>query len=418
MTKSSDRSVQVWDFETRKPLMAPIRLTLPGAHVRFSPDGRCVVTSGAGNLVRFWDSETGELQSATLRRSNWREPVAMSADGRLVLTFQREQARVWDMGIIEDKPLAISPMDFYREQSFSRNGRFQARIQGDNAVHTIDRRSGKPLAQPIIPGVAVRRAFFGKESDLLLTESADARLRVWDLPAGESLTPLLKTRYDLEPPLLSRQDLPLTGRPSAQLVLLAQLLSGNQIGETGGAHPVESGQLFAMWRQLKAACPETLTLSPDSAAAWHEQEASHCEAAWDWWPAIFHLSHLIADRPNDAALQERFSYAQLALAQANQRKGGYIARRHACPPRDPALGPELIDLTRYYNTSKKVRLSSAPTMPFGVPELAGTRFDVRGAVQLSSGQEKKNGGRYPERIDGIEVRPRVPAFAFPSRREF
>src|SRR5208283_4364767 len=61
------------------------------------------------------------------------------------------------------------------------------------------------------------------------------------------------------------------------------------------------------------------------------------------------------------------------------------------PARDPAAGLQLVDLSAFYSAGFNADWDSEPfggndlaSLPTGVQVLAGTRFDVRGLVQLCS----------------------------------
>jgi len=74
------------------------------------------------------------------------------------------------------------------------------------------------------------------------------------------------------------------------------------------------------------------------------------------------------------------------------------------PPRDAAAAPEQVDLSELYNGSlAKPWLNGKPTLsfaslPIGLHDLLGIRFDLRGLVQLSSPALGRLGEDFPERV--------------------
>ncbi len=403
LTQSWDKSVQVWDVESRKPLILPIAHAFKVYSARFNPDGRTITTVSGGNLIQLWDAETGELKAPTLRHSDWREPVVFSSDGRLVVALHGEEVRVWDLGVIEPRPLAIRPVGYFKADSVSPNARFKVIIGADSTVRTINLKSQELLPQLIGLVPPIRQAFFSANSEILITESGDTRVRAWNPAKGEPLTPMLKTEYLLNAAPISPGDLPLAGRldrPVAELVLLAQLLSGNRIEEAGGFRPLAASESFAGWTNLTAKDPEAFRSSAADVFAWHQQEAKACEQAWNWWSAIFHLNYLLASKPEDASLLDRRKYAQLALEQANQVPGGYLKQTQATPPRPPFARSEMVDLSRYYHRSVR---EMGLTLPNGLKTFLGTTFDVRGVVELSGLKATARSGSDPEQVAGINI---------------
>jgi WD40 repeat protein len=403
VTTCWDNSVHIWDFASRKPLIPPITHELQVFNSSFTPDGRRVATISGGNLLRTWDADTGKLVVPMLRHSDWRQAASFSSEGRLVAVFQREQVRVWDIGRIEPEPLRIRAVAFFKESSVSPNGRFKATILGDNTVQTVDLDSAEPLPQPTGLIGPVRQVFFGSDSEILITERGDTRARAWDLLTGAPLTPLLKTRYAQAARLISKRDLPRDDRPVLDLLDLARLLSGNRIDETGGFRPLEVSELVRLWTALRIKYPESFRGSSDDVFGWHEQEAQACEQAWDWWSAIFHLDRLIASRPQDASLHKRRRYAQIALDQANNTANGYLNKSGVIPPRNPSANPKMIDLSSYYNSSKRSGPGSLASLPSGLQTMAGTTFDIRGVIQLSRRRDRIADSDYPENITGIRI---------------
>jgi WD40 repeat protein len=400
VTACRNRTVEVWDLATGAPLLPrPIIHDLPVFDARFNPDGRCIVTASQGNFVRIWDADTGELIASPLKHHTASRKAPLNQDGHLILTIQLDEAvRVWDLARVEPPPLSIRPSAGFRERSDSTDGRYRARLNG----RTLEVSSDGGLIQ-FTESVPFRQAFFSRDNAILLTERQDTRARVWDLTTGEQLTRSLKTRYDLSAPAPAKNGLPRETRPTADLVLLAQLLSGSRVDKKGAFLPLEKSQLISAWNQLRKVYPESFTISDNDVLAWHEQEARSCEQAWNWWAALFHLSHLARGEPKGPTLKQREVYSRAALDRANQRASGYEKRMQVIPPRDPAALPQTVDLSEHYTRSlKEGRNSSLANFPSGLQTFDGIPFDVRGVVRLAAGSltaTKSN----PERVDGVKV---------------
>src|SRR5262249_29667554 len=147
----------------------------------------------------------------------------------------------------------------------------------------------------------------------------------------------------------AKNDLPRDNRLPADLVLLAQLLSGSRMDEAGAFRPLEKDDLIRAWDKLKKKYPESFAASADEVLVWHEQEAKSCEQAWNWWAALFHVDHLLRARPKDQMLQQRRAYEQEALNRANQLASGYQKKAQVIPPRNPLAPAQTVDLSEYYD---------------------------------------------------------------------
>src|SRR5262249_59379951 len=98
LTASDDRTARVWDVVTGKPRFAvPLRHGHAVLRASFSPDGSRILTASADRTAGVWDAVTGRL-IATL--AGHRGPVCdarFSPDGRRVVTASSDStARIWD----------------------------------------------------------------------------------------------------------------------------------------------------------------------------------------------------------------------------------------------------------------------------------------------------------------------------------
>jgi WD40 repeat protein len=91
MVTASNQS-QVWDVRSGKPLGEPF----PNGFVRFSPDGRRVLTL-EGNAARLWDAETGRALTPPMPHEALRD-ACFSSDGALLCTADWTVVRVWEAG--------------------------------------------------------------------------------------------------------------------------------------------------------------------------------------------------------------------------------------------------------------------------------------------------------------------------------
>ncbi len=402
-----DRTVALWDLAAGEEIIRPLQHSLRVFRADFSPDGGSIATASDGNRVRFWDADTGELLAPLFIHNVRREPVTFSPDGQLMLTVRRdvtldreEVAVVWSFARMEVPALSVRPVASYRPITKS-DGGFKSIITGDR-ISAVDR-SGKPLTKPLAQVIPFRQAYFGADHRLLLTESADGRGRVWDLSAGEPLTPLWKIAYVPNASEPSKETLPHDGRPVEDLVKLAQLLSGSRVDENGGFRPLEKNALLLAWDSLKRNYGTTFMNSEAEVLAWHDQQARACEQAWNWWPAVFHLKSLAAAKPGDPGYKGRLAYAAQALACANTSLPSYIDRRRVIPPRNPLFRSAMIDLTAYHNGTDRIRDGVRAILPSGLQVFAGTAFDLRGVVTLSGPKSEPAATDLPQQVLGIRI---------------
>jgi len=82
---------------------------------------------------------------------------------------------------------------------------------------------------------------------------------------------------------------------------------------------------------------------------------------------------------------------------------------NAIIPRSPEAGPDLVDLSEYFNTSPDDDWFNhaghdLQDLPKGVQELGGVKFDIRGMIVLAGNQSMDvTGVAFPESVNGIKV---------------
>jgi eukaryotic-like serine/threonine-protein kinase len=95
ITGSEDRTAQLWDVKTGKPLHEPLQNQAQVTEVAFSPDGQTVLTGIGGPTFRFWDVKTGKPLHEPIKNQRGLGAVAFSPDGQTVLTSSGSTVLLW-----------------------------------------------------------------------------------------------------------------------------------------------------------------------------------------------------------------------------------------------------------------------------------------------------------------------------------
>jgi WD40 repeat protein len=127
--------------------------------------------------------------------------------------------------------------------AFSRHGRHMVTASADETARVWDAATGQPLTPPMRHDGRLVHAEFSPDGRRVITASMDESARVWDAATGEPGTPLLRHRDNLWHAAFSSDgrrvvttasaarvwELPFEDRPVADLVLIAQFLTGLEI---------------------------------------------------------------------------------------------------------------------------------------------------------------------------------------------
>ena len=305
-TRGSERAMAYGTGEVRLYDAATGQLLLSLAHprpvleVRFSPDGRRLVTGGGDDRARVWEVATPEgtvlpegRLVATLPHQEGKEVwrVSFSLDGRRVLTAGFDHtARVWEAATGAPVAAPLKHGQRVWDAAFSPDGRRVLTGSLDRTAQLWDAETGRPLSPPLRHGGRIQDVRFSPDGQLALTVG-DQYARVWDAANGQLLAPPLGSptfvvaRAAFAPDsrrLVTRVlgqgrfgwaqvwELAADEHPLEDLMLLAQLLAAQRLDADtpGGLRAVPPEMLPALWEQLSARYPQTFTATPAQATAW------------------------------------------------------------------------------------------------------------------------------------------------------
>jgi len=180
VAEADDRSVAVWDIATgaRSPFL-PAPLEGSYVYFAFSPDGRWLVTVGAG--IRVWNAAT-RTEAAWPEHPGGYSTMAISPDSRVLATASfTGYLSLWNLSDGRLRHTLTGHGGFVLGLAFSANGRWLASVGQDRTVRVWDVERGSSLR--VIRGHTdgVAGVAFSPTGDRLVTGSADGTARVWDL---------------------------------------------------------------------------------------------------------------------------------------------------------------------------------------------------------------------------------------------
>jgi WD40 repeat protein/serine/threonine protein kinase len=290
---SLDGEARVWDAATGKPLTPPLKHDCPMYSAQFSPDGGRLLTIGMGvnihggppSKVRVWDAATGEPVTPPLESDAPPGQVSSSPGGcRVKLLGQGGTYTVWDSAWAAEAGNPVGPPAEPRGGYLSfvvlRPDLRRAVVAGPDSARVWGPGAEQPITPPLKVRGIPRQCEFSADGRRLMTAAArlipffengrvEGEVRLWDATTGEPVSGPL--RHDAQTPAAVSADgrrlatvngnrarvwdLSPDGRPVADLVLLADLLSGHRIDATGGYVPLGAGELCETWQKLRSRYP-------------------------------------------------------------------------------------------------------------------------------------------------------------------
>ncbi|MBI2927555.1 MAG: protein kinase [Verrucomicrobia bacterium] len=190
VTASNDQTARIWDAESGLPLARPLQHGDGVLYAEFGANGERVMTWSQDLQFRFWSANTGELTAEpTLVDLGRDTSTALTQDERWVLLFAGSTVRLWDVRYGGMLPLTIQPeIDFeLSHDNFVRSAHFDP--QGGKVLTANGHFINSPwsIRWPMVNSPALLRSYTQRPSVT----------RVWSAATGRPISPPISHEQSL-----------------------------------------------------------------------------------------------------------------------------------------------------------------------------------------------------------------------------
>ncbi|EUC58994.1 tyrosine kinase family catalytic domain protein [Rhizoctonia solani AG-3 Rhs1AP] len=194
-----DKTIRLWDVNTRRQLGDPIKGDHIFYSVAFSPDAKLIAAGCGGYLssqpsahsVQLWDVQRMTTVSNPFKgHSFYVNSVQFSPDGTRVVSGSHDMTiRVWD---VEHGTTSIGPFQGHtavvRSTAFSPDGTQIVSGSYDYTLRLWDVRSGRLIGNPYIGHTdSVYSVAFSPRGTHIVSGGVDNTVRVWDVRTGRQV---------------------------------------------------------------------------------------------------------------------------------------------------------------------------------------------------------------------------------------
>ncbi|KAF7971790.1 hypothetical protein HWV62_19921 [Athelia sp. TMB] len=193
---SDDKTIRLWDAETRQEARVLEGHTGSVVSVAFSPDGAHLVSASLDKTIRVWDVKAGKPAGAPLEgHASWVLSVAYSPDGTHIVSGSSDgTVQVWDAEVVgfEAAGAALQGSSgAFLSMAYSLDGASIVSGSPEGKIQTWDVNTGQPRPMPI---AGHRRALYGlsfsPDGTRIVSGCADGTMQVWDALTGEAVSAL------------------------------------------------------------------------------------------------------------------------------------------------------------------------------------------------------------------------------------
>jgi WD40 repeat protein len=186
VTASQDKTAKIWNAETGEPIGKPFVHEDKLMWASFSPDAKRIATSAEDKKIRIWDAASGAM-IAEWEYVTYIASGEFSPNGRHLLTWTMDDVtgRIWDV----EKGEAVGAPLLHTEQvvsaRFSPDGSRIATASNDRTARLWDAVTGKPLTDPLPHPAEVTFVSFSPDGRQIVTGCLDKAIRIWDVESGK-----------------------------------------------------------------------------------------------------------------------------------------------------------------------------------------------------------------------------------------
>lgn len=187
VSASDDETVRVWNAETGEEILCLIGHDWSVYSAAFSPKGKRIVSASYDRTVRIWNAESGKEIRRFEGHVDCVHSVAYSPDGsRIISASEDRTVRIWT--IRSDPKIRFRRLKGHTSDvnftAFSPDGKWIASASDDKAVRIWDVKTGKEIHKLEGHTNRVHSVAFSPDGKWIASASSDDTVRIWNTQYG------------------------------------------------------------------------------------------------------------------------------------------------------------------------------------------------------------------------------------------
>ena len=194
VTASTDDTARIWDAETGKEVSCLVGHTGSVYSAAFSPDGKGIVSASYDKTVRIWNAQSGKEIRQLEGHTHYVNSVAFSPDGKRIISASDDNTvRIWGVRLHPEikklRRLKGHTSEVYFT-TFSPDGKQIVSASWDNTVRIWNVETGKEIRKLEGHTNRVFSAAFSPDGERIVSASSDHTVRIWNTLSGKEIRKL------------------------------------------------------------------------------------------------------------------------------------------------------------------------------------------------------------------------------------
>ena len=191
ISAADDYAIRIWDVDNEDGQYTALQHDRSANYAAFSPDGKLLVTASDDRRVHLWNLQTRTEKTLSGHEGAVRCAVFSPNHKRIVSASDDHTLRVWDAGTTRELQTLTGHSGNVNSVCYSPNGRYMLSASSDHSIRIWDASSYKSLHKLTGHTDVVNSAAYSPDGRLIVSASEDSTVRIWNSATG-SLVRILR----------------------------------------------------------------------------------------------------------------------------------------------------------------------------------------------------------------------------------
>ncbi|MEX2666619.1 SUMF1/EgtB/PvdO family nonheme iron enzyme [Candidatus Uabimicrobium amorphum] len=188
VSASDDKSLCIWDVESKKQIAMLKGHSRSVNSVAFSPDGKIIASGSNDKSISIWDVESKKQIAILKGHSAAVNSVAFSPNGKIIASGSNDKSiSLWNKSTSQQIAVLLGHSDTINTIVFSPNGKVIASGSQDQSLNLWDVTTGKQITDAGHTG-RVNSVAFSPNGKIIASCSDDKSVRLWSSKTGKQIT--------------------------------------------------------------------------------------------------------------------------------------------------------------------------------------------------------------------------------------